>query len=262
MDVAEVDFAFQYQLKVDQPIRKITIQSHTMRALILAILLALAPASYAGDFNINGIEENNSLCPWLDGGPCYSGVFEGVIQKGDTEKIALQLQTMLNIYNKNSGKLIAHFKPRIGRIYLSSTGGDVYESLKMGDWFRKNKVTVIVPEESPCYSACVFAFAGGAQRFHLGTNIGLHAFYSSETKNPNFDYDSENIKYQKVEEDIRDYLKRMRIPTALLDDILQTPSASLHILTPEEAKKYGLLVGFDPLFHQLLVAKGYLHPKN
>jgi hypothetical protein len=114
--------------------------------------------------------------------------------------------------------------------------------------------------DSPCYSACVFVLAGGVMR--IGSNIGLHAFYSGATKNPNFDYEVENIKYEKVEGDIRNYLQRMRIPASLLDEILQTPSASLKILTKEDAKRFGLMVGFDPLFHQLMVSKGYLKSVN
>lgn len=50
----------------------------------------------------------------------------------------------------------------------------------------------------------------------------------------------------------------MRIPTALLDEMLQIPSASLKVLTVREAPRFGLGEGFDPLFHQLLRAKGYL----
>lgn len=230
-------------------------------ALITLTLLHFS-TSYAGDFSIRDLEKDGPFCPWLDGTWCLSGVFTGEIQKGDTEKIELEI-TKRNLAFQDRAKKdkTTHTpKVRLGLIQISSNGGDVYESMKMGEWFRKNKVQVINPQDSPCYSACVFALAGGVVR--IGSNIGLHAFYSNTSKNPNFDYDIENNKYQKVEKDIRDYLQRMRIPTALLDEALQTPSTSVHVLTEDEAKKFGLLVGFDPVFNQLLVAKGYLKPKS
>lgn len=229
---------------------------------LIALTLLNFSSSYAGDFSVRKLEEDGPFCPWLDGTLCLSGVFTGEIQKGDTEKIDLEIAKR-NLATQDRAKKEKTNRPqkvRLGLIQISSNGGDVYESMKMGEWFRKNKVQVINPQNSPCYSACVFALAGGVVR--IGSNIGLHAFYSQASKNPNFDYDIENNKYQKVEKDIRDYLQKMRIPTALLDQALQTPSTSIHILTEDEAKKFGLFVGFDPVFNQLLVAKGYLKPSQ
>lgn len=229
-------------------------------ALIVALNIIQFSTSYAGDFSIRDLENDGPFCPWLDGKWCLSGVFTGEIQRGDTEKIESEITKRNLILQDQAKREGSTYAPmvRLGLIQISSNGGDVYESMKMGEWFRENRVQVINPQDSPCYSACVFALAGGVVR--IGSNIGLHAFYSKTSRNPNFDYDTEYNKYRKVEKDIRDYLQRMRIPTALLDEALRTPSTSVHILTEEESKKFGLLVGFDPVFNQLLVAKGYLKP--
>ncbi|WP_333660941.1 hypothetical protein [Acinetobacter sp.] len=230
-----------------------------MRIPLLFIALILAFNSYAGEFTIRDIEKDGPLCPWLDGMWCVSGVFKGEIKKGDTDKLEQTVRNLNSGWKSISQKTNTEYSPkvRLGVIQISSNGGDVYESIRMGEWFRKNKVQVINPQDSPCYSACVFAMAGGV--FRIGFNFGLHAFYTNTSMNPNFDYDVENNKYQKVEKDIRDYLQRMRIPSALLDETLQTPSSSINTLTFEEAKRLGI-IGFDPIFHQLLVAKGYLNP--
>ncbi len=223
-----------------------------MNKLSTWIFCLFVTNAFAADFSIRDIENDGPSCPWLDGAMCLSGVLQGVIQRGDTERIEAQISGR-NAALKEKG---LPSRVRLGLIQFSSVGGDVYEAMMLGEWFRRNKVQVIVPMDSPCYSACVFALAGAVMR--IGSNIGLHSFYTSATRNPNFDYDVENTKYQKVEKDIRDYLQRMRMPSGILEQAIQTPSASLKVLNDDEARSLGLLVGYDPLFHQLLVSKGYL----
>lgn len=230
-----------------------------MKRLFATAMLFLASASSAGEFSLTNLEKDGPFCPWLNGAWCFSGHFEGPIRKGDLDKITASVEQQNAAFKERAAKDARYIpKARLGLLTLSSQGGDLYEAMRIGQWLRENQVQVIVGEANPCYSACVFMLAGGVVR--IGSNIGLHAFYSDSSQHSNFDYKVESSRYDVVEKDVRAYLTRMRVPTALLDYALQTPSTSLRILSAEEAEPLGLLVGFEPVFHQLLIAKGYLQP--
>jgi len=105
----------------------------------------------------------------------------GPIEEGDAEK----LRTILN-------RLKAESPPEAGRplatIELSSSGGDVYEGLKLGYLFREYTVTTLVRSKDLCLSSCALAFLGGTSRrlepqsvpgrsIEIGGQVGFHSFY-------------------------------------------------------------------------------------
>lgn len=152
----------------------------------LCVALLFCGSVVAGELTLRELEKDGASCPWLDGEVCVSGASQGRIDAGDAEKFISTVEKW-----KSTFKAAADTNIRLGFIQLSSPGGDIYEAMKIGEWLRKNKVQVVNPMDSPCYSACILMLAGGVMR--IGSNVGLHAFYSSETKNPNFDYDVESI---------------------------------------------------------------------
>jgi hypothetical protein len=79
------------------------------------------------------------------------------------------------------------------RLFFDSGGGDVGESLKLGEEIRKHRFNTAVgragdapdeESEAVCASACVFAYAGGESRFMPANSgrLGIHQFYAAKRK--------------------------------------------------------------------------------
>src|SRR5690606_40501554 len=74
-----------------------------------------------------------------------------------------------------SGKIAADFTALVERVTrmaealdirhrvldLDSTGGQVEDAIRAGDWIGGHRWTLWVREDSVCHSACVFVLAGG-----------------------------------------------------------------------------------------------------
>jgi hypothetical protein len=46
-------------------------------------------------------------------------------------------------------------------IYLASLGGNLYEGMELGLYFRQNRIKTVVEGGQDCASACALAFLGG-----------------------------------------------------------------------------------------------------
>tara|TARA_E500000178_G_scaffold336711_1_gene375024 strand:- start:11366 stop:12217 length:852 start_codon:yes stop_codon:yes gene_type:complete len=70
-------------------------------------------------------------------------------------------------------------RPFAIKVYISSTGGLLKDGYALGEIFNKYKVSVRIPSNSVCGSACAVAFLGGIYRL-IGNNayIMFHAPYS------------------------------------------------------------------------------------
>jgi hypothetical protein len=70
---------------------------------------------------------------------------------------------------------------------LSSSGGDVYEGLKVGYLFREFDIVTVVRKGDICLSSCALAFLGGTEShipthvpgrtIEVGGEVGFHAFW-------------------------------------------------------------------------------------
>ena len=67
----------------------------------------------------------------------------------------------------------------IDTIILWSPGGSVFEGLQMAGIIYDRKLTVYVPNNGECLSACAFMFFGGDTKIAKGL-LGVHQFSSSE----------------------------------------------------------------------------------
>jgi hypothetical protein len=79
------------------------------------------------------------------------------------------------------------------RIYFDSPGGEVAESMKLGEEIRSHHLNTAIgrPDDKPdeeseaiCASACVFAYAGGENRFMAANSgkLGIHQFSGAKRK--------------------------------------------------------------------------------
>lgn len=105
-------------------------------------------------------------------------------------------------------------------------------------------MSVQVAHDSVCYSACVIAHLGGVVRIPMG----IHSFYSNEFVGAE-NFASSSKKYNDISELVTAYLREMRVPTALLDEMMKVSHKSLKILDFEEMKRFGV-IGQDPVYLQ------------
>jgi len=125
--------------------------------------------------------------------------------------------------------------------------------MKIGRLIRDEMLWTTVANKSKCYSSCVIAFVGGVFRV-ASLDMGIHSFYSKEfIGSDNFSETSR--RYNQVADEIREYLREMRIPVSLLDDMMSVSHKNLKILNLEEIKKYSL-IGVDPVYSQVMDKNG------
>ena len=120
---------------------------------------------------------------------------------------------------------------------LDSSGGQVEDAIRAGDWIGGNGWTIWVREDSVCHSACVFVLAGGDSR-RLAGRVGIHRIIRlSSTATSRAEL---NTELQAVYATVRAYLERNGASPLLADAMKTVPNRSLRLLTAEELRLYGL----------------------
>ncbi|HET6395830.1 MAG TPA: hypothetical protein VFF91_03205, partial [Pseudoxanthomonas sp.] len=120
---------------------------------------------------------------------------------------------------------------------LDSTGGQVEDAIRAGDWIGGSRWTLWVREDSLCHSACVFVLAGGDSRMIAG-RVGIHRIIRlSSTATNRVEL---NTELQAVYATVREYLERNGASPLLADVMKTVPNRSLRLLTAEELRIYGL----------------------
>ncbi len=113
-------------------------------------------------------------------------------------------------------------------VYLASPGGDLYEGMRLGAYFRERRIKTVVEGGKSCASACAIAFLGGADNdgkpwrsSSTDSSLGFHAFRSISIGGINSD------DTQQVVADILRYGKRVDAPIELLIASFSTPSSDV-----------------------------------
>ena len=104
----------------------------------------------------------------------------GPIEEGDADRLRVVLARLKTTSSPTSDRPLA-------TIELSSSGGDLYEGLKIGYLLREYSVASVVPARDLCLSACALAFLGGtgsragpafvpSRSIEIGGQVGFHNF--------------------------------------------------------------------------------------
>lgn len=104
----------------------------------------------------------------------------GPFQQGDGDKLRTMLAGLKAKTARISGQPLATAE-------LSSSGGDLFEGLKVGYLFREFEVATLVRKGDICLSACAMAFLGGtvsrmppmplpSRTIEIGGQVGFHNF--------------------------------------------------------------------------------------
>jgi hypothetical protein len=133
------------------------------------MLMCFVPTAHGMEFKYQANGGNCARCAWV--------LAEGTLDQGTTEKLKA---------------FVAQSEYRTKNIRFNSPGGNLIEALKLGEFLRQDKWDTFVGEENPrsprssqgyvtqqssCYSACVYAFAGGVHRTADDKSLGVHQFY-------------------------------------------------------------------------------------
>lgn len=158
--------------------------------------------------------------------------------------------------------LAAHGSDRRMRalVFITSPGGKVVASMKLGTLFRSSGATTVVarvrasePDSghnayiapSACYSACVYAMVGGVKRVAPPHSmIGIHRMFDYAASVPFFG--SSGAPREKVydggelAEELKKYAASMGVSPDMIAEAEAISSDSIHIVTPQEMRRWRL----------------------
>lgn len=213
--------------------------------LLLPFLSAVSVSSAAATIQIQPLEDP------VRRGALSAIYIEGSISPGLTEGLV----EALDAHNVKGGI-----------VYFDSNGGDLRESLKLGQFLRqagfdtgigKRQSHTTYPAPASCESACVLAFAGGKYRFALDRSfIGIHRFYARSAG------DHDLTLGQVVSADIITHLINMGVSPSLFPKMVSAGS-EMQKLPISDALALGLINnGVGESAWRVHGSSGYLHLKG
>ena len=159
----------------------------------------------------------------------------------------------------------------ISKVQLFSSGGNVYEAMKLGMMVRHLMMETVVPSKSgygvpepwwghdddrledesnnTCDSACFFIYVGGVVR--TGSWLRVHRPTLTQIIGAKIDYGTSSKVANKANDDIGRYLRQMQVPAMVQDIMNSTPSYELKVLDDEIVKTLEL----SPSYEEWLVSK-------
>ncbi len=157
----------------------------------------------------------------------------GQVQSGDTDKLHRYLR---DLPTKQSTT-----------IYLSSLGGNLYESMALGRFFKNKRIRTVVEKGGMCTSACALAFLGGRDqngKKWMSTSttsiLGFHAFSNGDDiKNEDTDHTLFTVS------NVLEYGKEVGAPIDIFIKKFGTPSSSMYSFTNDELLNFGIKVWDD-----------------
>ena len=152
---------------------------------------------------------------------------KGLVEDGDTER----LDAFLSLQPQRSRTAI----------YLDGPGGSLYEGMRLGRYFSRNRIQTIVEGGQDCASACALAFLGGRdangqiwRSSSDNSRLGFHAFTSEDSMPKNED------ETQLIVADVLSYSRDVEAPLQLMIINFSTPSNSIYWLSHLEICGLGI----------------------
>jgi hypothetical protein len=121
---------------------------------------------------------------------------------------------------------------------LDSIGGDVETALAMGRILRLDTGAFAhVPDNSKCFSSCVFVLAGATKRYVSGT-VGIHRPYAPVDNATTAS--AQKQRYESLEKEVKAFLQAVNIAQELYDHMIRIPPEKVKVLSPDDLQRYGL----------------------
>lgn len=126
-------------------------------------------------------------------------------------------------------------------IYLASPGGNLYEGMRLGRFFKDHRIKTVVEGGQECASACALAFLGGHDNngnpwrsSSDNSQLGFHAFST-----PGQTMQDEGSTQHTVS-DVLAYGHDVAAPLELMVLTFETPSSSIYWLSQDEICSLGI----------------------
>jgi hypothetical protein len=152
---------------------------------------------------------------------------KGPVQDGDTKR----LDAFLALQPQRSRTAI----------YLAGPGGSLYEGMRLGRYFSRNRIQTVIEGGQDCASACALAFLGGRDRNGQvwrsssdNSRLGFHAFTSTGQVPEGED------ETQRIVADVLSYSRDVEAPLELMIINFATPSNSIYWLSHLEICGLGI----------------------
>jgi hypothetical protein len=135
-------------------------------------------------------------------------------------------------------------------VLLHSPGGRVGASLRLGEAFRTAGASVVVARTNGvgvlpgrCYSACVYAFIGGAKRIvPKGSEIAVHRMFMYERlgADPEGPSASRVFAHPELVARLAEYARRMGVSAELVHRAEQVAPERVHVVNAQEMRRWRL----------------------
>jgi hypothetical protein len=137
---------------------------------------------------------------------------------------------------------------------LSSPGGDINEALKIGRLVQSLYMTVDVgPVTGSCASACFIIFASAVDRDAVAGVVGIHRPYLSRDTLQKLTPREAAAAEAAALKDAEAYLRELRVPRHLIDEMFENASTEIHWLSDEELMHE--LGRRPPWYEEFLIAR-------
>jgi Predicted periplasmic protein len=129
-------------------------------------------------------------------------------------------------------------------IYLNSPGGSLGGGIRLGKYFRQNRIKTVVEGNETCASACALAFLGGTDRggnrwmsSTTTSRLGFHAYRNADGTRYE---DIENV--QQIVASILQYGQLVDAPMEIFVRNFQTPANQMYWFSTHELLDLGIKV--------------------
>lgn len=189
-------------------------------------------------------------------GSCSGAIYlDGELAEGDAERLEWEIVQLHRKFHTDQFPK-ACYRATL-RLHLNSPGGSVEEAISMGRVARKFE---LVTYAHRCASSCVFVFAGGVQRFVLGSVEVHHPFF--QTLNPELTSNQIGSLRKILMARVSRYIEDMNVSALLVEAMLSTPPEKVRVLSKKELHDLRL-VGVDPDFDERETAReAYIYGVN
>jgi hypothetical protein len=194
-----------------------------MRLPVLALLAAIFTGTFScGSSSLEFVPHENDRSRTLT-----AILATGEVRQGDVERLSAYLRQV-------------PIKSNVA-VYLASGGGNLYEGIRLGLFFRNNHIKTVVEGGRSCASACALAFLGGTDNSgypwrssSTDSRLGFHAFRSISAGA----IDENDV--QRTVADILRYGKTVNAPIDLLIAGFSTPSHNVFWVSQTEICALGI----------------------
>ena len=189
------------------------------------------------------LNANAAQFRWQESDICapYYLEISGGIERGDSAKLSIFLKKSQTEYEEHGCPKRGIFaEPYLhASISLSSNGGDVNESMKIGYLIREREWQTFVFPNKICMSSCVFILAAGVYRSGSFGKVGIHRPYFQDLKDNLSTSEIKKIRDESVRS-WKKYFNDMDISETLVDAMLSIDPSKMKILNESELEFFRL----------------------